>query len=79
MLIGQDTIFGRWSLRLALLQGDEGAVAVNPESGGAGSRYRWLAGQQKERFAQSQIVGFIGSSGRTRTYNPSVNSRMLCH
>jgi hypothetical protein len=21
----------------------------------------------------------IGSSGRTRTYNPSVNSRMLCH
>ena len=20
-----------------------------------------------------------GSSGRTRTYNPSVNSRMLCH
>jgi len=21
----------------------------------------------------------FGSSGRTRTYNPSVNSRMLCH
>jgi hypothetical protein len=21
----------------------------------------------------------IGSSGRTRTYNPPVNSRMLCH
>ena len=21
----------------------------------------------------------VGSSGRTRTYNPSVNSRMLCH
>jgi hypothetical protein len=25
------------------------------------------------------IRHFIGSSGRTRTYNPSVNSRMLCH
>ena len=24
------------------------------------------------------LMGF-GSSGRTRTYNPSVNSRMLCH
>ncbi len=22
---------------------------------------------------------FDGSAGRTRTYNPSVNSRMLCH
>jgi hypothetical protein len=21
----------------------------------------------------------LGSSGRTRTYNPPVNSRMLCH
>ena len=21
----------------------------------------------------------VGSAGRTRTYNPSVNSRMLCH
>jgi len=24
-----------------------------------------------------QVLDFIGSSGRTRTYNPSVNSRML--
>jgi len=25
------------------------------------------------------LFDFFGSSGRTRTYNPSVNSRMLCH
>ena len=29
------------------------------------------------RGRKSKIL--IGSSGRTRTYNPSVNSRMLCH
>jgi integrase len=29
------------------------------------------------RARKSKIL--IGSSGRTRTYNPSVNSRMLCH
>ena len=26
-----------------------------------------------------KLLIFFGSSGRTRTYNPSVNSRMLCH
>jgi hypothetical protein len=26
-----------------------------------------------------QVQGINGSSGRTRTYNPPVNSRMLCH
>src|SRR5258707_13209878 len=26
-----------------------------------------------------QVPEKIGSSGRTRTYNPPVNSRMLCH
>jgi hypothetical protein len=26
-----------------------------------------------------QVLEKIGSSGRTRTYNPPVNSRMLCH
>jgi len=25
------------------------------------------------------LLIIFGSSGRTRTYNPSVNSRMLCH
>ncbi len=31
---------------------------------------------------RAKVVGFpkeSGSSGRTRTYNPPVNSRMLCH
>ena len=30
-----------------------------------------------QRVGKSKKI--IGSSGRTRTYNPSVNSRMLCH
>ena len=30
-----------------------------------------------KKVRKSKIL--IGSSGRTRTYNPSVNSRMLCH
>jgi hypothetical protein len=33
-------------------------------------------------LAASHLLYFkvvFGSSGRTRTYNPSVNSRMLCH
>jgi hypothetical protein len=25
------------------------------------------------------VIVLYGSAGRTRTYNPSVNSRMLCH
>jgi hypothetical protein len=32
-----------------------------------------------ENVAEQQRYEKIGSSGRTRTYNPSVNSRMLCH
>jgi hypothetical protein len=35
-----------------------------------GHRRPWRARKSKK---------IIGSSGRTRTYNPSVNSRMLCH
>ena len=31
--------------------------------------------QSKNRFGYNHF----GSPGRTRTYNPSVNSRMLCH
>jgi hypothetical protein len=30
-------------------------------------------------FYGSDVLDLIGSSGRTRTYNPSVNSRMLYH
>ena len=26
-----------------------------------------------------RTLGTLGSSGRTRTYNPPVNSRVLCH
>gem|GEM_PF-7132416 len=29
--------------------------------------------------APPQVVESIGSAGKTRTYNPPVNSRMLCH
>ena len=29
-------------------------------------------------FIETQLIS-IGSPGRARTYNPSVNSRMLCH
>jgi hypothetical protein len=30
-------------------------------------------------FDRGQVLEKNGSSGRTRTYNPPVNSRMLCH
>jgi Phage integrase family len=30
-------------------------------------------------YKNRKLKKIIGSSGRTRTYNPSVNSRMLCH
>ena len=32
-------------------------------------------------WLRSEVINYtkIGSSGRTRTYNPPVNSRMLCH
>jgi len=30
-------------------------------------------------YRRRKSKNLIGSSGRTRTYNPSVNSRMLCH
>jgi integrase len=30
-------------------------------------------------YRSRKLLKRIGSSGRTRTYNPSVNSRMLCH
>ena len=30
-------------------------------------------------YRKRKLLKGFGSSGRTRTYNPSVNSRMLCH
>jgi len=41
-------------------------------------------GQRADRGDQAgakvpRFVREVGSSGRTRTYNPPVNSRMLCH
>ncbi len=33
----------------------------------------------KHRRAARKLLKRNGSSGRTRTYNPPVNSRMLCH
>ena len=35
--------------------------------------------RKKGIFGDSQPFEKFGSSGRTRTYNPSVNSRMLYH
>ncbi len=37
-----------------------------------------IAKEKNEHFV-SKYSSFGGASGRTRTYNPSVNSRMLCH
>src|SRR5579871_4507259 len=36
-------------------------------------------GKNLSGFGAERQIKKIGSSGRTRTYNPSVNSRMLCH
>jgi integrase len=33
----------------------------------------------RSAYRKRKLLKGIGSSGRTRTYNPSVNSRMLCH
>ena len=38
-----------------------------------------VSGGRKHRKAARKPLKRIGSSGRTRTYNPSVNSRMLYH
>src|SRR5579859_1471620 len=50
---------------------------------------RWHASHQEEHSGPPRFFGINrqilqmpeknGSSGRTRTYNPPVNSRMLCH
>ena len=34
---------------------------------------------KKNPYASLKAQRFDGSPGRARTYNPSVNSRMLCH
>ena len=36
-------------------------------------------GAFRSRALVVSVLRGIGSAGRTRTYNPSVNSRMLCH
>src|SRR5437016_10631854 len=42
--------------------------------------YLYLPGKEQGRKKlASAAFANIGSAGRTRTYNPSVNSRMLCH
>ncbi len=60
----------------SLQQGEAGLRAEPKDAGALCSR------QQRNNLsgfgAKRQILK-IGSSGRTRTYNPSVNSRMLCH
>jgi integrase len=35
--------------------------------------------ENAEKAAECKLLKINGSSGRTRTYNPPVNSRMLCH
>ena len=40
---------------------------------------KWAQNQSAVVPEVVQVAEIIGSSGRTRTYNPSVNSRMLCH
>ena len=40
---------------------------------------KWAQGQDVVIPQAMQVAEKIGSSGRTRTYNPPVNSRMLCH
>jgi hypothetical protein len=39
----------------------------------------WAQGLQRTLREPLQPLEKNGSSGRTRTYNPPVNSRMLCH
>ena len=38
-----------------------------------------MRGSRQQKAAENVAGGDFGSSGRTRTYNPSVNSRMLYH
>jgi integrase len=40
---------------------------------------KWAQNQDVVVPQVMQVLERIGSSGRTRTYNPPVNSRMLCH
>jgi hypothetical protein len=39
----------------------------------------WPCMHHKEEKKRQEKSWRFGSSGKTRTYNPSVNSRMLCH
>src|SRR5579864_3551019 len=58
-------------------QQGEAVLRAEPKDAGAylvDARAKDLSG-----FGAKRQILKIGSSGRTRTYNPSVNSRMLCH
>jgi integrase len=63
---------GDYSELPRVTQGFEG---VSPQKSPQSAIFEVHRGVKKGR--KSKIL--IGSSGRTRTYNPSVNSRMLCH
>ena len=56
----------------AVAQGFEGAYPQKSPQSGISEDHRGVYRRRKSKK-------LIGSSGRTRTYNPSVNSRMLCH
>jgi len=55
-----------------ITQGFEGESLQKSLQSGNSEGHRGVVKTRKSKI-------LIGSSGRTRTYNPSVNSRMLCH
>ena len=56
----------------AIAQGFEAGYPQKSPQSGISEGHRGVYRRRKSK-------NLIGSSGRTRTYNPSVNSRMLCH
>ena len=68
----RDFLFNCAKILYAILKSFYLALTVHEE--------RFFAGRQKEVLIRSTDLNEdFRSSGRTRTYNPSVNSRMLCH
>ena len=67
------------------------SVNANVDENGTGMiEIQYIADKQLEKNwhkirkcepenVQVRTAGLTGSPGRTRTYNPAVNSRMLCH
>ena len=63
--------------RARSLQQGEAGLRAEPKDAGA---FRSMQeAKDLSGFGAKRQNKRIGSSGRTRTYNPSVNSRMLCH